>query len=85
LKQLGANKALKNNDNTGLTALTVDKMISEFPNPVVPLITANPTCEYTMNRQKLPNANHISIHSLTGGGHNGHHGFIMMVQEHAVI
>jgi hypothetical protein len=43
----------------GLTALTVIEMVSGFPNPVLPLITAEPTFKDIMNTQKLLNANCI--------------------------
>jgi hypothetical protein len=69
----------------GLAALTVDEMISGFPNPVLPLITAEPTLEDIMNTQHLLNANFISIPSIIGGGMHGHHGLSMMVQEYAAI
>jgi hypothetical protein len=69
----------------GLAALTVDEMISGFPNPVIPIITSKPTFEDIMNTQTLLNANCISIPSFTGGGRRGHLGLIMMVQEYAAI
>jgi hypothetical protein len=69
----------------GLAALAVDEMISGFPDLVLPLVTAEPIFKDTINTQKLPNANCISIHSLAGGGHHIHLMLIMMVQEYAAI
>jgi hypothetical protein len=82
---LGANKALKNNNSMEIAALTFDGMIGGFPNPVLPLVTADPTFEDTMMTQKLLNANCISIPSLSGGGRHGHLGIIITVQEYAAI
>jgi hypothetical protein len=69
----------------GLAALDVGEMISGFPNPVLSIITAEPTLEDIMNTQKLLNVNCISILSLVGGCRRGHLELIMTVQEHAAI
>jgi hypothetical protein len=68
-----------------IAALTVNEMISRFPNPVLPLVTAKPLFEDIIMTQKLINTNCISIPSLCGGGHHGHVGLIMTVQEYAAI
>jgi hypothetical protein len=79
--QLGANKPLENNILMGLTALTVDEMVSGFWNTVFPLVTVEPTFEDITNTQKVLNANSITIPSLSGGGRHGHLGLIMTVKE----
>jgi hypothetical protein len=61
-----------------LAALTVDEMISGFPNPALPLVTSSePTFEAIRNTQKLLNENCIYIQSLSGGGRHGHLRLIM--------
>jgi hypothetical protein len=69
----------------GLAALTVDEMISGFPNPDLPLVTTKPKFEDNMITQKLLNAKYISIPSLAGGGRHSHLGLIMTVQEYEAI
>jgi hypothetical protein len=69
----------------GLTALTVDEMVSGFWNTVLPLVTVEPTFEDITKTQKVLNANSITIPSLSGGGRHGHLGLIMTVKEYAAI
>jgi hypothetical protein len=69
----------------GIAALAADDMISGFPNPVLPLVTAESSFEDIMMMQKLINVNCISIPSLTGGRHHGRLGLIVTVQECTAI
>jgi hypothetical protein len=66
-------------------ALTVEEIINQFPNPVLPKIDHEPTCKYIQVTTRLLNANTISIPSMAGGGAHGHLGIIMTQVEYATI
>ena len=83
--QQGANKALKNKNNMGTPALTVDEMIDGFPNPILPSVLNEPVFEDIMMTHKLLSANCISIPSGADGGCYGHLGVIQTAQQYATI
>jgi hypothetical protein len=68
-------------------ALTVEKIINGFPNPVLPKIDNKPTFEDIQVTTRLlnANANAISVPSVAGGGARGHLGIIMTQVEYAAI
>jgi hypothetical protein len=60
-----------------VSALTVEEMISGWPYPELPLITAEPTYEDIATMQKRLNVNFLSIPSNAGGGRHCHVGLLM--------
>jgi hypothetical protein len=66
-------------------ALTVEKIINGFPNPVLPNIDNEHTCEDIQVKTSLLNANAISVPSVAGGGAHGHLGIIMTQVGYAAI
>jgi hypothetical protein len=77
---------MKNNNNMAQSnALTVEEIINEFPNPILPKIDHEPTFEDIQVTTHLLNANAISIPSMEGGGAHGHLGIITNHVEYAAI
>jgi hypothetical protein len=68
-----------------VSALTVEEMISGWPYPELPLITAEPTYEDIVTMQKRLNANFLSIPSNAGGGRHGHLGLLMTAVQYTAI
>jgi hypothetical protein len=66
-------------------AITVEEIINGFPNPVLPKINHEPTCEYIQVIAHLLNANYISVPSMMGGGAHVQLGIIMIQVEYAAI
>jgi hypothetical protein len=66
-------------------ALTVEKIINGFPNPVLPKIDNESTFEDIQITTHLLNVNAISIPSMAGGGAHGHIGIIMSQVEYAAV
>jgi hypothetical protein len=58
-------------------ALTVEEIVSGFPNPVLPKIYHEPTFEDIQVTPHLLNANAIAVPSMAGGGAHGHLGIII--------
>jgi hypothetical protein len=68
-----------------VSALTVDDMISGWPYPKLPLITAEPTYEDIAMMQKRLNAKFLSIPSNAGGGLHDHLGLFMTAGQYTTI
>jgi hypothetical protein len=68
-----------------VSALTVEEMISGWPYPELPLITAEPTDEDIATMQKHLNANFLSIPSTAGGGRHVHLGLLMTLGQYNAI
>jgi hypothetical protein len=66
-------------------ALTLEKIINGFTNPVLPNIDNEPTFEDIQVAARLLNANAISIPSIAGVGAHAHLGIIMTQVEYAAI
>jgi hypothetical protein len=66
-------------------ALTIEEIISGFPNPVLPKIDKEPTFKDIQVTTRLLNAHAISVSSMVGGGAHGNLGIIMTQVEYASI
>jgi hypothetical protein len=68
-----------------VSALTVEEMISGWPYPEPPLITAEPTYEDIATMQNHLNTSFLSIPSNAGGGRHGHLGLFMTAGQYSAI
>jgi hypothetical protein len=65
--------------------LTFEEIVNGFPKPVLPKIDNEPTFEDIQVKNRILNANSISVPSMSGGGAHGHPGIIMTQVEYAAI
>jgi hypothetical protein len=71
----------QNNNHGAKNALTVEEIITGFPNLVLPNIDHEPTFEYIQVTTCLLNVNSIAVNSMIGGGSHGHLGITMTQVE----
>jgi hypothetical protein len=66
-------------------ALTVEEIINGSPNPALPKIENEHTCEDIKIATRLLNATESSVSSMSGGGSHGHLVIIVNTVEYAFI